>query len=133
MAFLQRVLKLQAALWAAVGLAFILVPGTLLQKVFDIGALPDTVAFARLLGVAALVLAMLMVLVSQHAGEAWWWAWAFALLEAGIATIAIVHAVLGVPDGHRSWHWWLAGLVSIAFGALDLEGLAKAERSKPIA
>jgi hypothetical protein len=133
MAFLQRVLKLQATLWALTGLAFLAVPGTVLSDVLSIGETPGVVAFARLLGVAAIVLAMLMVLVAQHAAEVWWWAWAFAILEAGVATICVLHALWGVPDGYRAWPWWTAGIGSIAFGALDLWGLFRAEQSKPIA
>lgn len=131
MAFLQRVLKLQAALWALTGLALLTVPNTVL----DLLSLPTSggsVAFLRILGVTAFATALVMVLVAQHANESWWWAWAFAILEAGIATVCVVHAVLGVEDGYPAWPWLAAGVVSIAFGGLDLVGLARAEQAKPI-
>jgi hypothetical protein len=133
MEFLQRVLKLQAALWALTGLALLIVPGTVLSDVLTIGQTPGVVAFARLLGVTAIALALAMVLVAQHANEAWWWAWCFAILEAGVATVCVLHALWGVPEGYRAWPWWLAGVVSIVFGGLDLVGLARAEQAKPIA
>jgi hypothetical protein len=130
MAFLQRVLKIQAAVWALAGGAFLALSDTVLGFL-DVGISPNVVALARVLGVAAIVLAMLMVLVAQHAGEAWWWAWAFAVLEAGVATICVLHALLGVPDFTSPLPWWLAGLASILFGAADLIGLARAEQERP--
>jgi hypothetical protein len=82
--------------------------------------------------VASVVLALFMVLVSQHAAETWWWAWGFAILEAGVATVAILNAVLGVPQGASTTTWWAIGIGAIAFGALDLIGVARAGQDKPI-
>lgn len=132
MTFLQRVLKIQAALWALFGLVLVLNPGIVVEAIFGLPAAADA-TLLRVLGVAALVLAMLMVLVSQHAGETWWWAWAFALLEAGVATICLLHAVLGAGEAEPSLPWLIAGIVSIVFGGLDLVGLARAEQAKPFA
>ena len=81
----------------------------------------------------ALILAMLMVLVAQHTGEAWWWAWAFALLEAGVATVCVLHAIADSGSGRPLVGWWIAGVVSVVIGALDLLGLVRAEQAKPIA
>ena len=129
MTLLRRVMKTQAALWAIVGLACLAVPGAVASA---LGADPTDDALLRLLGVAVVVLAMTMVLVSQHLLETWWWAWAFALLEAGVATVCVLRA-LTAPAGTPTAAWWVAGVASIAFGALDLLGLARAEQAKPFA
>lgn len=130
MTFLQRVLKVQAALWALTGVAFAALP------VFTLDVLGQPVpvegAWLRMLGVTSVVLALFMVLVSQHAAETWWWAWGFAILEAGVATVAILNAVLGVPQGASATTWWAIGIGAIAFGALDLIGIARAGQEKPI-
>lgn len=131
MTFLQRVLKVQAALWALFGLVLVGRPGAVAEGLLR-GDPPTDATLLRVLGVTALVLALLMVLVSQHAAETWWWAWAFALLEAGTATICILHAVLAMGEGRPTWPWWVVGLASILLGALDLVGLVRAEQAKPI-
>jgi hypothetical protein len=53
-------------------------------------------------------------------------------LEAGVATVAILNAVLGVPQGASTTTWWAIGIGAIAFGALDLIGIARAGQGKPI-
>ena len=131
MAFLQRVLKLQAALWAVVGAVLVLVPRWLLHDALGQPPMREH-AWIRAMGVMAIVLAMLMVLVAQRVGEVWWWAWAFALLEAGTATVFIVNAVFGLPSGAEAWPWWALGAANVAFGALDLLGITTASREKPI-
>ena len=129
MTLLRRVLKTQSAVWAIVGLACLAAPGAV-AGALGVDATDDAVL--RLLGVAAVVLAMAMVLVSQHLQETWWWAWAFTLLEAGVATVCVLRAVAG-PDGGPTAPWWIAGVASITFGGLDLIGLARAEQTKPFA
>lgn len=129
MTLLQRVLKVQAALWALFGILGLAIPAALTDRLFGADAGVD--ALTRLLGVAALVLAMLMVLVSQHAIETWWWAWAFALLEAGVATVCILHAAVGTSESVSAMPWWTLGVVSLVFGGLDLVALARAEQTKP--
>lgn len=130
MTLLRKTLKAQAALWAVFGLVCLVAPASVGHLLID-QTNGGTDAIIRVLGVAGLTLAMTMILVAQHPGEAWWWAWAFALLEAGVATVCILHAVLGVPDGLAAWPWWVLGLASSAFAALDLVALARAEQSKP--
>ena len=129
MTLLRRVLKTQSAVWAIVGLACLAAPGAV-AGALGVDATDDAVL--RLLGIAAVVLAMAMVLVSQHLPETWWWAWAFALLEAGVATVCVLRALTAAP-GTPTAAWWIAGVASIAFGALDLLGLARAEQAKPFA
>ena len=131
MTFLQRVLKLQAALWAISGALLCLVPGWLLSDVFRQPALPEH-AWIRATGVMSIVLAMLMVLVAQRVGDVWWWAWSFALLEAGSATVFVLNAAFGLPTGAAAWPWWSLGAVHAAVGTLILLGIAAAGREKPI-
>jgi hypothetical protein len=131
MAFLQRVLKLQAALWALFGAALIFVPRWLLHDALGQPPMPEH-AWIRAMGVMAVVVAMLMVLVAQRVGEVWWWAWSFALLEAGTATVFVLNAAFGLPLGADGWPWWTLGAVNALFGALDLVGIAAASREKPI-
>ena len=132
MTLLRRVLKVQAALWALVGFVCVVLPASAAGRLGDPGSGAGTDAIVRVLGVAAIVLAMLMVLVAQRT-DTWWWAWSFALLEAGVATVAILHALIGVPEGAPEAIWWLLGGTSAAFAVLDLVGLARAEQTKPFA
>lgn len=131
MAFLQRVLKLQAALWAFAGAALVLVPGWLVEDVLAQPAIPDA-AWLRVPGVMAIVLAMLMVLVAQRVTEVWWWAWAFGLLEAGAATICVLNAAFGPAESAAVWPWWVLGGAHVALGAVVLAGIGRASREKPI-
>jgi hypothetical protein len=132
MTLLRRVLKVQAALWALVGLVCVILPASAAARLGDPGSGAGTDAIVRVLGVAAIVLAMLMVLVAQRT-DTWWWAWSFALLEAGLATVAVLHALVGVPEGAPVAIWWLLGATSAVFAVLDLIGLARAEQAKPFA
>jgi hypothetical protein len=131
MTFLRRVLKVQAALWALTGLLLGAVPVFTLDTLLG-QPVPIEGAWLRMLGVASIVLALFMVLVAQHAAEAWWWAWGFAILEAGVATVSILNALLGVPEGASATTWWAIGIGAIAFGALDLVGIARAGQEQPI-
>jgi len=128
--FLQRVLKLQAALWALAGVALAVAPGPVLEGVLDQPPISER-AWVRVAGVCAVVLAMLMVLVGQRVADVWWWAWSFALLEAGVATVFALKAAFRLVPGASAWSWWALAGVSAAFGALDLAGLARASREKP--
>ncbi len=129
MVFLRRVLKVQAALWVVVGVALALVPGTVL-RVLDQPLRPDGV-WLRTAGVMAVVLAMYMVLVSQHLKDAWWWAWGFAFLGAATATLFVLNALFGLPDGAAAWPWWVLAVIQLVFAAADLYGLATAGQENP--
>jgi hypothetical protein len=131
MAFLQRVLKVQAALLALAGAALALVPAQVVRDLLDQPPLVEN-AWLRAGGVMAIVLAMLMVLVAQRVADVWWWAWSFAALEAGTATVFVINAAFGLPPGAAAWPWWTIGALKAAFGALDLVGIAIAGREKPI-
>jgi hypothetical protein len=129
MTFLRRVLTLQAALWGVVGAVLLAVPGAVMAIVSDRDPGAERI-WLRLAGVMAIVLAMLMVLISRRLLDVWWWAWAFAILEAGTATVAVLAAVAGDPP---AWPWWSLGAASIVFLLLDLFGIARSEREKPFA
>lgn len=131
MKLLSRTLKAQGGLWALLGLVLLVKPGLVVEQVLGLPPAPET-ALLRVLGVASVVLAMLMVLVAQHVDETWWWAWAFALLEAGVASVCLLHVLLGAGESAPSLPWWVAGLVSVMFGALDLAGMGRAGQEKPI-
>ncbi len=130
MTFLRRVLSAQAAVWAVFGFVVGLAPGWLLNTVARQPALTDD-AWLRALGVIAVVLALLMMLVSQRLEDVWWWAWAFVVLEAGTATVFMLHALFGLPEGASTWSWWLLAIVNGAFAALDMVGLGLAAQEKP--
>ncbi|GIU97203.1 MAG: hypothetical protein KatS3mg013_1006 [Actinomycetota bacterium] len=131
MTFLRRVLRAQAILWALAGAVLASVPARLHRDLLDQPPLPEY-AWVRIAGVMAVVLAMLMVLVSEHLAELWWWTWSFALLAAGTATVAALNAAIGVAPGAPAWPWWVLATVNAVVGALDLIGLSRASRERPI-
>jgi hypothetical protein len=130
MTFLRRVLSAQAALWAVFGLVVGIAPGWLLETVAGQPPITDD-AWLRALGVIAVVLALLMVLVSQRLEDVWWWSWAFVVLEAGTATVFVLHALFGLPEGASAWSWWLLAFSNGVVGDLDLVGLGLAAQEKP--
>jgi hypothetical protein len=130
MTFLQRILKLQAALWAMSGIALGLAPGWVLETIA--GQPPVDDVWPRLVGVMAVVFALTMVLVSRRIDDVWWWSWSFALLEAGAATVFALNATFGLPEGATAWFWWAMAAASGAFCVLDLIGLARAGQEQPL-
>jgi hypothetical protein len=132
MNLLRRVLYYQAAVWAASGIAIAIAPRWVLETLFGQVSSPDD-AFVRISGAMAVGLALMMVLVAQKVEELWWWSWAFALTDAGVVTIAALHAVFGLPEGSGSLMWWLFAGVNAAFAAALLAGMAFAAQEKPFA
>jgi hypothetical protein len=127
---LQRLLKVQAALWLLWSVAVLIAPAWVAEGVMGQPPLSQY-AWLRELGIMGLVLAMLMVLVSQRIEELWWWSWAFAVLEVGTATLLVLTALLGLPSGATAWPWWvLAGLNGV-IGAGLLIGMSDAGQEKP--
>ena len=129
MIILRRTLKAGAALLLVTFVPLGAAPRTVLEM---LGQQPvvDT-AWLRMFAVAGVVLALLHILVAHRIQDVWWWSWAFALFDAGVATVAIVNATLGLPKGSTAWPWLLFGGVSLVFLALYLIGLARAGREKP--
>jgi hypothetical protein len=88
-------------------------------------------AWMREIGIMGLVLAMLMVLVSQRIEELWWWSWAFAILGVGTATLAGLTALFGLPSGAAAWPWWVLTAANAVIGAGLLVGMSDAGEEKP--
>jgi hypothetical protein len=128
---LRRTLYLQAALWAAVGLALAVAPGFLLETVFD-QPRNEEPAWLRLLGVQGISLAMLMVLVAHRVEELWWWSWSFAFMTAGTTVVVILNAAFGLSANQSSVMWWVSSLVALGFSLGLLYGLFVASREQPL-
>jgi hypothetical protein len=127
---LRRLLKINAALWAVWSLAVIIAPATIIEDVLSQPA-PPGYGWVRASAVMGLVLAMLMVLVSQKLDELWWWSWAFAILEVGTATVFALTALFGLPDGAAAWSWWALAVVNGGMGAGLLASMGIAGQEKP--
>ena len=125
MTLLRNVLRLQAAVWALAGLGLALVPVRLVVGLMNQTTAGDA-AWLRILGVLAIVVAAQMILVTRKLEELWWWSWSFVVLEAGVAAVATLNAMFGVPEGAAGWPWWLLAGASWGFMLLDLAALAKA-------
>lgn len=130
MKLLRRLLTLQAVLWSLGGLATIAAPAWVLEGLLGQPPLSQY-AWVRAGGVMAVVLALLMVLIAQKIEDLWWWSWAFAVLDVGIATVFAVTALVGVPDAAPVWPWWLVAAVNGALGAGLLLGMGEAGQEKP--
>ena len=128
-AFLQRVLKVQAIVTAALGLALIFIPGIILTGLSQPGV--DEGAWLRAYGIALVSIAMVMWLVGQRVTETWWWSWAFAVFEVATTVLFWLNAMIGLRPDASAWPWWVAGAVSAVFGALDLWGMARAGQERP--
>ncbi len=132
MGLLRRLLKAEAFLWFATGATACVGPGWLVERLLGQPPLHED-AWLRIAGLMAVVLAMFMVLVSQRLEDVWWWAWAFVLLEAGTATVALVNVLVSLPPGAAAWPWWLVFVVNAGFGAAGLVALARSGHEKPFA
>jgi hypothetical protein len=126
---LRRVVKIQAALWAITAAALGVFPATTVDALGQ-APVPET-AWLRILGVAALVLAMVMWLVATSLDKVWWWAWAFVVLEVLTATVCILNALFGVDPGASAWAWWVLGAASAVIAAFDMIGLGWTSQEKP--
>jgi hypothetical protein len=129
-AILRRVLYLDALVGGLVGAATAAAPGFVLETVFGQPRSPDD-EVARLLGVTMISLALLMVLVGHRVEELWWWCWAFVVLEAGTALVALLNAALSLPEGAAAWPWWALGIGSLGFAAAFVWGLGRAGIERP--
>jgi hypothetical protein len=130
MELLRRVMVLQAAVWAACGVAIAVAPRFVLVSMFDLPPLPDQ-GYVRIAGVFAFSLALLMVLVARRLTELWWFAWAFVIATAGSAVVAALNALFGLPEGASPLLWWVFAALSAAFTVGLLAGLAKTGTERP--
>jgi hypothetical protein len=128
---LRRALYLQAAVWAAAGLALALAPRLLLVSLFRQPEHPDYTWF-RLLGLHVIGLAMLMVLVGHCLEDLWWWSWAFALVTVGMAAIVLLNAAFGLEPGESGVLWWAMGGLSLVFSMTLLWGLFVSAQEHPV-
>jgi hypothetical protein len=127
---LRRLLKVQAALWLLWSVAVLVAPAWVAEGLMGQSPLPQYV-WLREIGIMGLVLAMLMVLVSQRIEELWWWSWAFAILEVGTTTLLVLTALLGLPAGAAAWPWWVLAALNAVIGAGLLIGMSDAGQEKP--
>jgi hypothetical protein len=127
---LKRVLVLQSVVWAVCGVAIAVVPRFVLETMFRLEPLAD-VAYVRIAGIFAFALSLLMVLVARRLEELWWFAWAFVIAAAASAVVALLNALVGVPEGSPPLLWWLFAAASTAFTVGLLAGLAKSGVERP--
>ncbi|MGH2682632.1 MAG: hypothetical protein ACRDIX_05310 [Actinomycetota bacterium] len=127
---LRRVLYLQAGVSAALGIPLVVAPRLVLVNLLQQPAYPDY-SWARITGIGAFAMALLMVLVAHHAEQTWWWSWAFVVLRAGEGLVATLNALFGLPDGAAAWPWWAFAGLSWAFVAGLVYGLARAGVERP--
>jgi hypothetical protein len=130
MTLLRRVLYWQASLWAASGLLQLAVPRWFLQTLFRQPPVAD-LAYVRAMGVMCVAFALVMVLVAQRLEDVWWWAWAFAITDAALATVCGLNALFGPVEGSATVYWWLLAAGNVAFGAGLLVGLAHTGQERP--
>lgn len=132
MKLLRTVLYVQAAVWAGSGTAIAVAPRWILQALFDQPASVGA-AYARVSGVLAIGLALLMVLVAQRLDDVWWWSWAFVITTAGVVTVTGLHALFGLPPDAGKLFWWLVAGLNAALLIGLLAGMAMAGQEKPFA
>jgi hypothetical protein len=121
---LRRALVWQAVAWALAGVGLLVAPRWIVETLFDQPPIGEE-AWLRVAGLMAVALAAQIVLVTRRIEDLWWWSWTFALLDLGVAAIAALNALVGLPDGAPSWPWWGLAALSAGFGALDIAGIAK--------
>jgi hypothetical protein len=127
---LRRVLSLQAAVWAFAGIALLIAPKFVLVTVFD-QSRHQEYAWARLVGIQAVGLAMLMVLVARRIEEVWWWSWAFALVTVITAAVVLLNAAFGLAPHESGVLWWVFAIIAVGFSLALLFGLFQASKEQP--
>ena len=132
MKVLRTFLYVGATVWAASGLALALFPHYLIHDLFRNPFIRDW-ALIRTLGVVSIGLAMLMVLVAQRLEDVWWWAWAFIITTAGVATVNGLHAAFGDRSGRAQLMFWLIAAVNAVLCAGLLLGMGRTAQEKPFA
>jgi hypothetical protein len=130
MGLLRRALYLKALESAVAGLALVAVPRFLLVTLSGQPEYPDY-AIVRLLGVADVAFALVIVLVAQRIEDLWWWSWAFVVLVGGQAVVVTLHAAFGLPSGAAAWPWLAWGALQWIFAFAFLWGIARAGTEAP--
>jgi hypothetical protein len=132
MALLTRMLRIQAAVWALAGTAVSVAPSFVLVTLSKQAPLPDY-SYLRIIGIMSIGLALMAVLLSQHLEDIWWWAWAFAITDAGIVTVAVLNVLIAKPSVSGAALWWVFAGLNAALAAGLLVGLGRAGQEKPFA
>jgi peptidoglycan/LPS O-acetylase OafA/YrhL len=132
MLLLRRMLRGQAAVWAVCGSIVAVAPSFVLTSMFNQVPYPDY-GFVRVCGVMAIGFALLAILISQKLDEVWWWSWAFAITDGGVAIVTAMNALFGKPPASGAFFWWVFALVNGALAGGLLTGLARAGEEKPFA
>jgi hypothetical protein len=127
---LRRILYLQAAIWAAGGVALLAAPRFVLVTVLD-QSRHQEFAWMRLYGCQSISLAMLMVLVAHRVEHLWWWSWAFAFVTVGTTAVVLLNAAFGLAPHESGVLWWAFGAVGTVFSLGLLFGLYAASREQP--
>jgi hypothetical protein len=124
MDLLRRFLYWEAAFLVLGGVAFAIAPGWVVRGVFD--EPPTVEAWVRVVGVQAIGFGLVSVVIAHRIEQLWWASWALVITGAGIALVALTHALIGVPRGTGSLLWGTVGLVGVVFTLGLLAGLALA-------
>jgi hypothetical protein len=126
---LRRVLYLHAGVLALAGAALAVAPRLVLITWFDQS--PFELTWARLAGVLAVGLAMLMVLVGHNVDDVWWWSWAFAFADLSMAGATVLNLAFGLAPRQPAALWWVLSIGSIVLTVGMLYGLYAASRERP--
>jgi hypothetical protein len=126
---LRRVLYAHAGVFALAGAALAVAPGLVLATWFD--QPPFELTWARMVGVLAVGLAMVMVLVGHNVDDVWWWSWSFAFADAGLSAVTMLNLAFGLSPRQPAALWWVLGIGSIALTLAMVFGLYAASRERP--
>jgi hypothetical protein len=130
---LRRVLYVQAGVLFVAGLGLSVAPSLLLPHLLGTPtAFLRERAWARIAGVEAIGLSMLMVMVGHRVHELWWWSWAFALTTFAATAVVVLNAAFGLGAGESRLAWWLFALLMLALTSALLYGLYVSSREQPI-
>jgi hypothetical protein len=132
MATLRKMLLAQAGVWIAAGVGIVLLPHWILVTLFRQMPYPDY-TYVRVCGAMSIGISLLAILVAQRLDDVWWWAWAFAITDAAIATITGLNALFGRPSGSAIVLWWVFSGANAALAAGLLFGIGHAGEEKPFA
>ena len=123
MTILRNVLRWQAVRWGLVGALLAVAPRAVVAGWLSQRGVFDTF-WIRTLGITSIVIAAQMVLVGRKLEELWWWAWSFVVLELATGLLAAAHILTDPPPGSAEWPFVVAAVVSLAFAAVGIVGLA---------
>jgi len=127
---LQRVLYIQACVYAASGVALTLLPAPVVEGFFEQPELPDW-AWVQMLGILAVGMALSMVLVGRRVEDLWWWAWTFVATGGAMTLLAALNGTAGLPDRAAAGPWWLLGAASGLLTLGLVAGLVRSGAERP--